>query len=92
MKQALVIRLEQHRNIELQESAVYHYIQHTVLQFRDKYMFILEKESNWHERGVREAVRECIKQPSLNKKGGPSIQLIQELGPGVELDSWPFVT
>ena len=31
---------------------------------------VLDKEEDWHRRGVKEAIWEHIKEPSLNKKGG----------------------
>ena len=38
---------------------------------------IVDKESRWFERGVREAIYELIQQPVMNKKGGLRFTLSQ---------------
>ena len=44
---------------------------------------VLDKEEDWHRRGVKEAIWERMKEPSLNKKGGGApFQPVAHLGPG----------
>ena len=38
--------------------------------FNNKDFHILDKEEQWHRRGIKEAIWKRVEQPSLNKKGG----------------------
>ena len=49
-------------------------------QFEDKEVIILDKETNWLERGVKEAIYERIEAPSLNKRGGLQFALSRRWG------------
>ena len=77
-KQALGSRLKQHRRAstnESQLSAVFSHITETGHKFDDCNIVILDCEQCWYERGVREAIYECIEQLSMNKWGGLSFSL-----------------
>ena len=65
---------------EAQESAVYHLISVTGHQFDEKEMIVLDKETNWFERGVKEAIYKRIEAPSLNKRGGLWFSLSRSWG------------
>ena len=69
-------RVSQHRRPstgDTYDSAIQHVFTHmwetghkvAITDFR-----VLDKEEDWHKRGVKEAIWERIKEPSLNKKGG----------------------
>ena len=73
-QQTLKARMNQHRRQNplsgLQESAVFSHLKVTGHTFSTDKVTILDKESNWHNRGVKEAIWERRENPSLNKKGG----------------------
>ena len=73
-KQSIKVRFNQHRrgsSNENQESAVFTHSKHSGHQFNKwRYYIILDKEEKWFERGVKEAIWECVEKPSLTKKGG----------------------
>ena len=72
-KQALKARANQHRRPstnEAQNSAVYLRIKETGHSFNIKDATILDKEEQWHRRGIMEAIWERVEEPSLNKKEG----------------------
>ncbi len=68
----------QHRRpsaVDTYDSAVYTHLQATGHTFKTEDVIILDRESRWYERGVREAIWERVEQPSLNKRGGLTMQL-----------------
>ena len=72
-KQALGSRMGQHKRpstIDAQNSAVYNHLRSSGHSFDLSDFKILDKEENWVRRGIKEAVWERVKGPSLNKKGG----------------------
>ena len=72
-KQALKSRLNQHRrpsSNKAQNSAVYLHTKETGHSFDITDATILDKEEQWHRRGIKEAIWERVEEPSLNKKGG----------------------
>ena len=71
-KQPLHKRLYQHRRPGTlgNDSAVYSHLQTAKHNFKDKDVLILDKESRWFERGVREAIYVSSENPSLNRGGG----------------------
>ena len=72
-KQALKTRVGQHRrpsSNEAQNSAVYLHTKETGHSVDGKDAVILDREEQWHRRGIKEAIWERVEQPSLNKKGG----------------------
>ena len=71
-KQALFKRLYQHRRPGASgyDSAVYSHLSTSKHDFKDKDVLILDKESRWFERGVREAVYVNAENPTLNRGGG----------------------
>ena len=72
-KQAPKTRVSQHRrpsSNEAQNSAVYLHLNETGHKVDTDDAIILDREEQWHRRGVKEAIWERVEQPSLNKKGG----------------------
>ena len=73
-QQSLRARMNQHRRPSsstcIPDSAVYTHISSSKHSFETKDVIILDKESRWFERGVKEAIWERVESPSLNKKGG----------------------
>ena len=67
-KQALKARMRQHRKpsiIEAQNSAVFgHLIESDHTFDIENDVTILDKEANWHKRGIKEAVHERIENPT----------------------------
>ena len=65
-------RLYQHRRAGSagNESAVYTHLSQSKHNFQDEDVLILDKESRWFERGVREAIYVNSENPSLNRGGG----------------------
>ena len=72
-KQTLGIRMYQHRRASTSgcgDSAVYSHLNSANHSFDNKDVIILDRESRWFERGVKEALYVKREQPSLNKGGG----------------------
>ncbi|XP_072174678.1 uncharacterized protein [Diadema setosum] len=71
-KQPLHKRLYQHRRSSSagNESAVFTHLKNTGHHFEDKEVDIIDKETRWFERGVREAVYVNAENPSLNRGWG----------------------
>ena len=72
-KQALKTRVSQHRRPntnEAQNSAVFLHIKETGHSVNTEDATILDREEQWHRRGIKEAVWERVEKPSLNKRGG----------------------
>ena len=72
-KQTLGKRLYQHRRASTsgcRDSAVYTHLNSASHSFDNKDVIILDRESRWFERGVKEALYVKREQPSLNKGGG----------------------
>lgn len=74
-QQALKARLKQHRRPSSSgeaafNSAVFNHIATTGHTIEDKDVKILDREENWWQRGVKEAIVERVEQPSLNRNGG----------------------
>ena len=71
-KQPLHKRLYQHRRAGSagNESAVYTHLSQSNHHFQDENVLILDKESRWFERGVKEAIYVNAENPSLNRGGG----------------------
>ena len=75
--QPLGKRMKQHRrqNTSGYNSAVYDHLQEAGHQFIDKDVVVLDRESKWFERGVKEALYERCERPPLNRQGGLRFQL-----------------
>ncbi|XP_072048801.1 uncharacterized protein [Amphiura filiformis] len=73
-KQPLAKRMYQHRRASsgCGDSAVYSHLNSTNHTFDNKDVVILDRESRWFERGVKEAVYVKREEPSLNR-GGASL-------------------
>ena len=72
-QQAVKKRAAQHRRPaqgNQPDSAIYTHLKESGHSFKDSDLVILDKEENWFERGVREAIYERVEKPSLNKSGG----------------------
>ena len=72
-KQTLGKRMYQHRRASTSgcgDSAVYSHLNSANHSFDNKDVIILDRESRWFERGVKEALYVKCEQPSLNKGGG----------------------
>ncbi|XP_071500717.1 uncharacterized protein [Diadema antillarum] len=73
-QQSLKARMNQHRrpsNSEsIPDSAVYTHINASKHSFNTNQVIILDRESKWFERGVKEAIWERVERPTLNKRGG----------------------
>ena len=71
-KQTLAKRMYQHRRASTGcgDSAVYSHLDSTNHSFDNKDVKILDRESRWFERGVKEAIYVKREEPSLNKGGG----------------------
>ena len=72
-KQPLARRMYQHRRASASgcgDSAVYSHLNSTNHTFDNKDVVILDRESRWFERGVKEAVYVKREEPSLNRGGG----------------------
>jgi hypothetical protein len=72
-KQALKSRVSQHRRPstgDTYDSAIFTHMRETGHTVDIKDFKVLDKEEDWHKRGVKEAIWERIKEPTLNKKGG----------------------
>ena len=70
-KQALKSRLYQHRNPSYGDqfdSAIYTHISESGHKFQNSDVLILDSETRWHERGIKEAIYERIEKPSLTTK------------------------
>ena len=73
---------------EAQNSAIFLHTRETGHSFDNKDFQILDKEKQWHRRGIKEAIWERIEQPSLNKKGGlRNKQSISRLGQRPQTDA-----
>ncbi len=70
--QPLHKRMYQHRRPSASglDSAVYTHLQEHDHTFKNEEVKILDSELRWFERGVREAVREWVERPSVNRRGG----------------------
>ena len=63
---------------KLQNSSVFQHMREKGHKFDPlSTVSIVDKESRWFERGVREAIYEQIQQPAMNKKGGLHFTLSQ---------------
>ena len=72
-KQTLGKRMYQHRRASTSgcgDSAVYSHLNSANHSFDNRDVIILDRESRWFERGVKEALYVKCEQPSLNKGGG----------------------
>ena len=71
-QQPLHRRMSQHRrkNSSGPQSAVYLHQKQTGHTFDDSEVRILDRETNWFQRGVKEACYVTSKNPSLNRGGG----------------------
>ena len=71
-KQTLAKRMSQHRRASTGcgDSAVYTHLDITKHSFDNKDVKILDRESKWYERGVKEAIYVKREEPSLNRGGG----------------------
>ena len=72
-KQTLAKRMYQHRRASSSgcgDSAVFSHLVSSNHTFDNKDVVILDRESRWFERGVKEAIYVKSEQPSLNKGGG----------------------
>ncbi|XP_038055844.1 uncharacterized protein LOC119727843 [Patiria miniata] len=72
-KQSLKSRTYQHRRPstnEAQNSAVFLHLRDSGHTLRNEDVVILDKEEQWHKRGIKEAIWERVEQPTLNKRGG----------------------
>ena len=71
-KQPLAKRMYQHRRASTScgDSAVYTHLNNNNHSFENKDVVILDKESRWFERGVKEALYVKREEPSLNRGGG----------------------
>ncbi|XP_012811622.2 uncharacterized protein LOC105946468, partial [Xenopus tropicalis] len=71
-KQLLSKRMAQHRraNTTGQDSAVFLHLKDKGHSFENSNVQILDKESRWFERGVKEAIHVKVEKPSLNRGGG----------------------
>ncbi len=72
-KQALIKRLKQHRKPstgDTYDSAIYSHINSSGHTFENKSVKVMDRETKWFERGVREAIYERVERPTLNKRGG----------------------
>ena len=82
-KQTLGKHMYQHRRASTSgcgDSAVYSHLNSANHSFDNKDVIILDRESRWFERGVKEALYVKCEQPSLNKGGrgrGPTVQLLR---------------
>ncbi|XP_041472626.1 uncharacterized protein LOC121421891 [Lytechinus variegatus] len=78
-QQSLRARMYQHRKstglAAIPESAVFTHLNATGHTFNNKDVVILDKESRWFERGVKEAIWERVEKPTLNRRGGLRFQL-----------------
>ena len=52
------------------DSAVHTHSESTGHTFTIDHVKILDRETNWFKRGVKESINERIEKPSLNKQGG----------------------
>ena len=57
------------------ESAVFTHLNATGHSFKNKDVVILDRESRWFERGVKEAIWERVERPNLNRRCGLRFQL-----------------
>ena len=72
-KQPLSKRMYQHRRPSssgVNDSAVYSHLKFADHKFDNKDVLILDKEHNWFERGVKEAIYVRLEEPTLNRGGG----------------------
>ena len=70
-KQALKVRLYQHRNPssgDQPDSAIYTHMRGSGHTFKNSDVLILDSENRWHERGVKEAIYEWIEKPFMTTK------------------------
>ena len=75
-QQTVKARMKQHS--KLQNSSVFQHMREKGHKFDPlSTVSIVDKESRWFERGVREAIYERIQQPAMNKKGGLRFTLSQ---------------
>ncbi len=70
--QPLTKRMYQHRcpSSSGNDSAVYSHLEESGHSFSTREVKILDRESRWYERGVKEAIYERSECPSLNRRGG----------------------
>jgi hypothetical protein len=70
--QPLHKRMGQHRrpNTYGQDSAVYLHQKYPGHSFKDDNVKIVDRESDWFGRGVKEAIYERAEAPTLNRRGG----------------------
>ncbi|XP_072182282.1 uncharacterized protein [Diadema setosum] len=73
-QQSLKARMNQHRrpsnSDSIPDSAVYTHINASQHSFNTNEVIILDRESRWFERRVKEAIWERVERPTLNKRGG----------------------
>ena len=77
-KQALQARLKQHQKPssgDTYDSAVFTHLNTSGHTVDIKDVTIMDREENWFERGVREAIWERVEKPTLNRNGGLRFQL-----------------
>ena len=83
---------------EAQNSAVYLHIKATGHSINIKDATILDKEEQWHRRGIKEAIWERVEEPgggaiaNLKQKGRSLRYSLSHMGPGHQADPWPSIT
>ncbi len=75
--QPLENRMSQHRRSSTSgnDSAVYSHLNASGHSFNTKDVHILDRETRWYERGVKEAIWVRAEEPSLNRNGGVRVKL-----------------
>ena len=75
--QPLQNRMSQHRRASSSgnDSAVYSHLHASGHRFDTEDVCILDRESRWYDRGVKEAVWIRAEDPSLNRSGGTRVNL-----------------
>ena len=72
-KQPMHKRMYQHRRPSssgINDSAIYSHLKVSKHTFEDEDIVVLDKETKWFERGVKEAIYVRREKPSLNRGGG----------------------
>ena len=71
--QPLQTRMGQHRRASstgLNDSAVYTHLDATGHSFKTENVIIMDRDTRWHQIGIKEAIWVRAEQPSLNRNGG----------------------
>ncbi len=78
-QQPLKKRMYQHRRSSTSglDSAVYLHLESSGHNFDNKDVIVVDRESRWFERGVKEAINERSERSSLNQRGGLRFNLSQ---------------